>query len=56
MNIDQVRLGVRNLETTGLARMEARRASRYQVNERRLMRMMYPKPGVKKKTCKVKVD
>jgi hypothetical protein len=56
MNIDQVRLGVRNLETTGLARMEARRASRYQVHGRRLMRTMYPKPGVKKKTCKVKVD
>jgi hypothetical protein len=36
--------------------MEVRRASRYQVHERRSRRPRNPKPGVKKKTYKVKVD
>jgi hypothetical protein len=36
--------------------MEARRASRYRVHERRSKRLRNPKLGVKKKTCKVKVD
>ena len=36
--------------------MEARRASRYRVHGRRSKRPRNPKPGVKKKTCKVKVD
>jgi hypothetical protein len=37
-------------------RMEARRASRYRLHGRRSWRSRNPKPGVKKKTCKVKVD
>jgi hypothetical protein len=37
-------------------KMEARRALRYQVHRRRSKRLRNPKPGVKKKTCKVKVD
>jgi hypothetical protein len=37
-------------------RMEARRASRYQVHGRRSKRLRKPKPRVKKKTCKVKGD
>jgi hypothetical protein len=36
--------------------MEARRDSRYPVHVRRSKRPRNPKPGVKKKTCKVKVD
>jgi hypothetical protein len=36
--------------------MEARRASRYRVYERRSRRLRNPKPRVKKKTCKVNVD
>jgi hypothetical protein len=36
--------------------MEARRVSRYGVHERRPKRLRNPKPRVKKKTCKVKVD
>jgi hypothetical protein len=35
--------------------MEARKASRYRVHERRSRRPRYPKPRVKK-TCKAKVD
>jgi hypothetical protein len=35
-------------------RTEARRASRYQVHERRSRRLRNPKPRVKKKACKVK--
>jgi hypothetical protein len=35
--------------------MEARRASRYQVDERRSRRPRNPNLGVKKKTCKAKV-
>ena len=37
-------------------RMEARRASRYQVHGRRSRRLRNPKPRVKKKACKVKGD
>ena len=37
-------------------RMEARRASRYQVHRRRSRRLRNPKPRVKKKACKVKGD
>jgi hypothetical protein len=37
-------------------RMEARRASRYEVHKRRSKGSRNPNPGVKKKTCKVKVD
>jgi hypothetical protein len=37
-------------------RMEARKASRYQVHGRRLRRLRNPKPRVKKKACKVKGD
>jgi hypothetical protein len=37
-------------------RMEASRASRYQVHGRRSRRLRNPKPRVKKKTCKVKGD
>jgi hypothetical protein len=36
--------------------MEARIYSRYQVDGRRSKRPRNPKPGVKKKTCKFKVD
>jgi hypothetical protein len=36
--------------------MEARRASRYRVHGRRSKRPRNPKPEVKKKTYKVKVD
>jgi hypothetical protein len=36
--------------------MEARRASRYGVHKRRSKGSRNPNPGVKKKTCKVKVD
>jgi hypothetical protein len=36
--------------------MKARRALRYQVHGRRSRRSSNPKPGVKKKACKVKVD
>jgi hypothetical protein len=35
---------------------EARRASRYGVHVRRSKRPRNPKPSVKKKTCKVKVE
>jgi hypothetical protein len=38
------------------SRMEARRASRYRVHRRRSRIPRNPKPRVKKKTCKVKVD
>jgi hypothetical protein len=37
-------------------RMEARRAFRYRVHMRRSWRPRNPEPGVKKKTCKIKVD
>jgi hypothetical protein len=37
-------------------RMETRRDSRYRVHMIRSRRLRYPKPGVKRKTCKVKVD
>ena len=37
-------------------RMEARKASRYQVHGRRSRRLRNPKPRVKKKACKVKGD
>jgi hypothetical protein len=36
--------------------MEARRAFRYRVHMRRSWRPRNPEPGVKKKTCKIKVD
>jgi hypothetical protein len=36
--------------------MEARRALRYRVHVRRSKRPRNLKPGVKKKTCKLKVD
>jgi hypothetical protein len=47
---------VRNLETIDQAKDGARRASRYRVHKRRSKRSRNPKLGVKKKTCKFKVD
>jgi hypothetical protein len=38
------------------SRMDARRASSYRVHGRRSRRPRNPKLGLKKKTCKVKVD
>jgi hypothetical protein len=52
----KVRLGCVAQKQLIKPRMEARRASRYQVHGRRSKRLRNPKPRVKKKTCKVKGD
>jgi hypothetical protein len=56
MDIDKVRLGCLARRQLIKPRIEARRASRYQVHGRRSKRLRNPKPWVKKKTCKVKGD
>ena len=56
MDIAKVRLGRIARRQLIKPRTEARKASRYQVHGRRSKRPRNPKPGVKKKTCKVKVD
>jgi hypothetical protein len=56
MDIAQVRLMCVARRQLIKPRMEARRASRYRVHGRRSKWLRNPKPMVKKKTCKVKVD
>jgi hypothetical protein len=51
-----VRLGVHNSETTDQAKDGGKRALRYRVHGTRSNMSRNPKLGVKKKTCKVKVD
>jgi hypothetical protein len=51
-----VRLGVRNSETTDQAKDGGKKSFEVPSALGRSKRLRNPKPGVKKKTCKVKVD
>jgi hypothetical protein len=51
-----VRLDVRNLETTDQAKDGGKKSFKVPSAREKVKETRNPKPGVKKKTCKVKVD
>jgi hypothetical protein len=51
-----VRLGVRNSETTDQAKVGGKKSFEVPSAREKVKETRNPKPGVKKKTCKVKVD
>jgi hypothetical protein len=51
-----VRLDVRNSETTDQAKDEGKKSFEVSSAWEKVKETKNPKPGVKKKTCKVKVD
>jgi hypothetical protein len=51
-----VRLGVHNSETTDQAKDEGKKSFEIPSAREKVKETRNPKPGVKKKTCKVKVD
>jgi hypothetical protein len=51
-----VRLDVRNSETTDLAKDGGKKSSEVPSAREKVKETRKPKPGVKKKSCKVKVD
>jgi hypothetical protein len=51
-----VRLGVRNLETADQAKDRGKKSFKVLSAREKVKETRNPKPGVKKKTCKVKVD
>jgi hypothetical protein len=51
-----VRLGVRNSETTDQAKGGGKKSFEVPSAREKVKETRNPKPGVKKKTCKVKVD
>jgi hypothetical protein len=51
-----VRLGVRNSETTNQAKDGGKKSFEVPSAWEKVKETRNPKPGVKKKTCKVKVD
>ena len=55
-NIAYVRLGVHILETTDQAKDGGKKSFEVPSAREKVKETRNPKPGVKKKTCKVKVD
>jgi hypothetical protein len=51
-----VRLGVRNSETTDQAKDRGKKSFEVPSAREKVKETRNPKPGVKRKTCKVKVD
>jgi hypothetical protein len=51
-----VRLGVRNLETTDQAKDGGKKSFEVLSAQEKVKETRNPKPGLKKKSCKVKVD
>ena len=51
-----MRLDVRNSETTDQAKDESKKSFEVPSAREKVKETRNPKPGVKKKTCKVKVD
>jgi hypothetical protein len=56
MDIAYVRLGVRNSETTDQAKDGGKKSFEVPSAREKVKRPRNPKPGMKKKTCKVRVD
>jgi hypothetical protein len=56
MNTVQVRLGVRNSKTTDQTKDGGKKSFEVPSAREKVKETRNPKPGVKKKTCKVKVD